>query len=76
MILFIFGCAGSSLLRRLFSSCREQELLSSCGAGSSLQWLPCGAQASGTWASGMTACGLWLQLLGSRAQAQYCGKKP
>ena len=39
MFLFIFGCAGSSLLRRLFSSCREQELLSSCGAGSSLQWL-------------------------------------
>ena len=39
MILFIFGYAGSSLLRGLSSSCREQVLLSSCGAGSSLQWL-------------------------------------
>ena len=26
-----FGCAGSSSLCRLFSSCREQSLLSSCG---------------------------------------------
>ena len=30
MILFIFGCAGSSLLRGLFSSCSKQGLLSSC----------------------------------------------
>ena len=28
---FIFDCAGSSLLRGLFSSCGEQELFSSCG---------------------------------------------
>ena len=28
--LFIFGCAGSSLLRRLFSSFDKRELLSSC----------------------------------------------
>ena len=28
--LFIFGCAGSSLLHGLFSSCREWGLLSSC----------------------------------------------
>ena len=27
---FIFGCAESSLLRRLFSSCSESGLLSSC----------------------------------------------
>ena len=27
-----FGCAGSLLLCRLFSSCRERELLSCCGA--------------------------------------------
>ena len=27
---FIFGCAGPSLLLGLFSSCSEQELLSSC----------------------------------------------
>ena len=31
IILFIFGCAGSSLLRGLFSSCGEEGLLSSCG---------------------------------------------
>ena len=30
--LFIFGCAGSSLLHRLFSSCSKQGLLSSFGA--------------------------------------------
>ena len=30
--LFIFGCAGSSLLQELFSSCGEQGLLSSCSA--------------------------------------------
>ena len=30
--LFIFGCAGSSFLRGLFSSCSERGLLSSCGA--------------------------------------------
>ena len=29
--LFIFGCAGSSLLHRLFSSCGKWGLLSTCG---------------------------------------------
>ena len=29
---FTFGCARSSLLQGLFSSCGKQELLSSCGA--------------------------------------------
>ena len=33
MTLFILGCAGSSLLLRLFSSCREQGVLSSCDRG-------------------------------------------
>jgi hypothetical protein len=33
--LFVFGCAGSSLLQRLSSSCRELGLLSSCGARAS-----------------------------------------
>ena len=45
---FIFGCAWSSLLRRLFCGCGEQGLLSSCEEGSysslkcvgfSLRWL-------------------------------------
>ena len=31
IILFISGCAESSLLLRLFSSCSERRLLSSCG---------------------------------------------
>ena len=35
IILFIFGCAGSSLLRGLFSSCGEEGLLSSCGVRAS-----------------------------------------
>ena len=34
-ILFIFGCAGSSLLLKLFSSCGKQGLLSSCSARTS-----------------------------------------
>ena len=33
--LFIFSCAGSSLLCRPFSSCSEQGLFSSCGAWAS-----------------------------------------
>ena len=33
--LFIFGCAWSSLLLRLFSSCGEQKLLSSCSTRAS-----------------------------------------
>ena len=33
--LFIFGCAGSSLLHGLFSSCGERGLLSSCPARAS-----------------------------------------
>ena len=32
-MLFVFGCAGSSLLGRLFSSCSERELLFSCVRG-------------------------------------------
>ena len=36
MILFSFGCTGSSLSHRLFSSCSEWGLLSSCGARAQL----------------------------------------
>ena len=57
MHLFIFGCTGSWLLCRAFSSCAEWGLLLQC-AGSSLWWLLLsGAQAlegrlssHGTWA--------------------------
>ena len=48
MYVFIFGRAGSSLLRRLSSSCREWGLLSSQCAGFSLQ-------GTGSWAQGFTA---------------------
>ena len=41
-----FGCAGSSLLLRLFSSCGEQELLSGCHVPASY----CG---------GFSCCGAW-----------------
>ena len=64
---FFFGCAGSSLLCRLFSSCSEQGLLSSCGAWAS----HCGEASTvaehrlqGVWASavlvhGLSNCSSW-----------------
>ena len=61
---FIFGCAGSSLLRGLFSSCWKQELLSSCGMHAShCSGLSCcGARALGL--LGFSSCGsrAWLFL--------------
>ena len=65
--LFIFGCAGSSLLRELFSSCSEQGLLLAAvhRASHSRQWLLL------LLSMGSRALGLQqLQLPGSRAQAQ------
>ena len=63
--LLIFGCAGSLLLCRLFSSCSEWA--SHCGGSSC-----CRAQHLGCLA--FSSSGLWAQLLwfpGSRAQAQW-----
>ena len=63
IILFIFGCAGSSLLCGLFSGCGKQGLLSSCGAqtsviaGSGLS--SCGSQAL---EHSFNSCGAWAQL--------------
>ena len=61
LLLFYFDCSGSSLLLGLFSSCREQGLLLSCGA-----WSPrCGGffcrgvWAPGVWASVVAVPGLW-----------------
>ena len=62
--LFIFGCAGPSLLLRLFSSCSEQGLLSGCGAQAAC-WLLL-LQSVGSRVHGLQQ----LQLPGSRAQAQ------
>ena len=63
--------AGSSLLLRLFSSCGNPGLLSSCGAPAShcSGFSCCGAWALGVWASIVAAHGLSLWLLGSRALA-------
>ena len=45
---YFFGCAGSSLLCRLFSSCGDEQPLSSCGAWAShCGGFSCGAQALG-----------------------------
>ena len=52
MHLFVFGCAGSSLSRGLYSSCLEQELLARCLARAS----HCG---------GFSYCRAWA--LGARA---------
>ena len=61
LLLFYFDCSGSSLLLGLFSSCREQGLLLSCGS-----WSPrCGGffcrgvWAPGVWASVVVVPGLW-----------------
>ena len=62
---FIFGCAKSLSPCRLFSSCGEQGLLSSCDASFSLRWLLL-LQNMGSRMFGLQ----WLQFLGSRAQAQ------
>ena len=59
--LFVFGCAGSSLLHRLFSSCGEPGLLPSCGARASHcgGFSCCRAQALGT--VGFSSCSTWVQ---------------
>ena len=57
-LLFIFGCAGSSLVHGLFSRCCEWGLLSSCGAQAShCGGFSCGAQALGHGA--FSSCGTW-----------------
>ena len=65
---FSFGCAGSSWLQGLFSSCGEQGLpyLRCNDRGSSLKWLV-------LWTKGSRACGRQqLQLLGSTAEPHSC----
>ena len=54
--LFVFGCAGSSLLRRLFSSGGQQGLLSSWSVRASYCTdFSCGARALG--GAGFSNCG-------------------
>ena len=63
---FIFGCAGSSLLHRLFSSSGEWGLLSSCGAlASHCGGFSCcrawtlGHSGSVVVVHGLSSCGKW-----------------
>ena len=86
--LFTFGCAGSLLLLWLFSSCRERDLLSSCGAQTSHcgGWSCCGARAlgppgsssCGSWALAhrLNSCGAWAWLLHSMWDLERPGIEP
>ena len=73
--LFIFGCAGSSLLHGLFSSRGKQGLLSSCGVWAS----HCGGfSRRAAWAHGLRSCSLQAlgRLRSCGAQAQpLCGMR-
>ena len=72
-LFYFFGCAGSLLLQRLFSSCGEQGLRSSCDAQASHSG---GFSCYKAWAlgrAGFRSCGTWtqqLRLSGPEAQAQ------
>ena len=61
MYLFIFGCAGSLLSRKLFPSCGELGLLSSCRAWASHGGVfsCCGAQALAL--AGFSRLSTWAQ---------------
>ena len=62
----IFGCAVSSLLRELFSSCGKHELFFSCAAPGFSLW------GFSYWGAQALVGQQWLELGGSRALAQYC----
>ena len=70
--LFILGCAGSLLLHKLFFSCGERGLLSSCGVQAS----HCGGFSCGAWSLGYAGFSSWdawalehrLSSWGTRAQ--------
>ena len=59
MYLSIFAVLGLQCCTRAFPSCSEQDLHSSCGAQAAhcSGFFHCGAQALGTQASVVTACG-------------------
>ena len=58
--IFIFGCASSSLLHKLFSSCSDLGLLSSCGVQASR-------------CSGFSCCGTWALWLVDFSSCGACG---
>ena len=58
--LFIFGCAGFSLLHGLFPGCSEQGLLSSCsGQASHFRGSSCCRAHSGSRGVGFSSCSVW-----------------
>ena len=61
LFIFLFGCAGSSLLYSLFSSCVERGLLPSCGAWASHhgEWAQVEHRLKDTRASAVVAPGLY-----------------
>ena len=65
ILLIYFGCAGSSLLLRLFSTCDEWGLLTSCDAQASLGGFSHGAQALRQ--AGFSSCSTWLINCGPQA---------
>ena len=67
MLFIYFGCAGSSQLLGLFSSFKEQRLLSRCGAQASLA---VEHRLQGTCVLVAEVWAQWLWFPGSRAQAQ------
>ena len=70
-VYFIFGCAGSSLLWELFSSCSKWGLLSSGNVQAYCCDFSCGAQALGhVGFTSFSTCAQQLWLPGSRTQAQ------
>ena len=73
LLIFIWGCAGSSLLLGLFSNCTEQGLLCSCGMQACLcsGLSCCAAQTLGC--EGLSCCSSWAlghRLNNCSAQAQ------
>ena len=66
-MLFIFGCAGSSLLHGFFSSCSKQEVLSMYGL--LIGFSCCGAQPLGF--KGFRSCGSWAP----EHRFNSCGKR-
>lgn len=65
-ILFIFGCARSLFLYRLFSSCGEQEPLSSCCAVTYCSGLSC-CRAWVLGHKGFSSFAIWLSSCGTQA---------
>ena len=54
---FVLGCAGSSLLLGLFSTCGKKRLLASCGARTS----HCAGEALALGHEGFSSCRTWAQ---------------